>query len=413
MQPLHTFPTHLRPWWLLLFISAPALAAEPLTLERAVSLAMERSPSLVTSETEAALARAQAQGASLLFQSNPELEVAAGPRMREGGNSLDLGLGVSQQLEIFGQRGARRAVAEALVVGSEARLQARRIELAAEVREAFGRALAAEQGVQITEEARRLAEEALRAAEQRLEAGATSRIEVNAARVELGRARREYAAVTQRRAVALGALRLLIGLEAQEELRLEGSLSANAGPPVDVEALVEQALAGRADVRAARAELEAAQAERTLAAREALPSPRLGVAYSREEDAQIIQGTLGIALPLFQRNQAARGISAARVAQAERLLQALERGVRLEVRLSAERLRGAQEAVAAGSGDVLAAQEENLALINEAYRAGKVDFFELLIIRRESLDARRASIEALEELNAAQAQLKRVVGSIQ
>ncbi len=128
---------------------------------------------------------------------------------------------------------------------------------------------------------------------------------------------------------------------------------------------------------------------------------------------QILQGTLGISLPLFQRNQAARGISAARVAQAERTLQALERAVRLEVRLSIERLSAAQAAVEADSGGVLAALEENLALVNEAYRAGKVDFFELLIIRREALDARRASIEALEELNAARAQLKRVVGSMQ
>ena len=177
--------------------------------------------------------------------------------------------------------------------------------------------------------------------------------------------------------------------------------------------LETQALAQRADLQAARAELEAARARQRLATREALPSPRLGVTYSREEEAQIVQGTLGLELPLVQRNQAARGVAAARLAQAEQALQTLERAVRMEVRLATERYQTASAAADAYGGGVLAALEENLALVNEAYRAGKVDFFELLVIRREALDARRDYIEALEELNAAGAQLKRAVGSIQ
>ncbi|MET0402700.1 MAG: TolC family protein [Cystobacter sp.] len=73
----------------------------------------------------------------------------------------------------------------------EAFRSARTKELAAEVREAFGRALAAERVVHLAEAAANLAEEARRATEQRLEAGTASRIEVNTTRGELGRARRD------------------------------------------------------------------------------------------------------------------------------------------------------------------------------------------------------------------------------
>ncbi|NVJ24653.1 TolC family protein [Myxococcus sp. AM011] len=382
-------------------------------MEQAVALALERSPRLISTQADAAAARAQLSGASLLFQTNPDLQVAIGPRFRASGNNVDVGAGVSQQLELFGQRGARRDAAAATLSASESRLAVSQVELAAEVRQAFGRALAAEQELQLANDALVLAEQGRDAAEQRLQAGAASRIEVNTARVALGQTQRARVRAVQRRTQALGELRLLLGIEPTEDIAPEGNLRAEAAAPPILSVLLERAAAQRADLKAAKAELEAAQAEVRLASRGALPRPRLGVSYSQEEDAQIVQGTLGIDLPLFNRNQAARGISTARAAQAERALAATERFVRSEVVLALERYRTALSAAEVFGGDVMAAVQENLKLINEAYRAGKVDFLELLIIRREALDTSRSYIEALEELNAAEAQLKKVVGNIQ
>ncbi|MFP2956489.1 TolC family protein [Myxococcus sp. 1LA] len=378
-----------------------------------MALALERSPRLISTQADAAAARAQLSGASLLFQTNPDLQVAIGPRFRAGGNNVDVGAGVSQQLELFGQRGARRDAAAATLSASESRLALSQVELAAEVRQAFGRALAAEQELQLANDSLTLAEQGRDAAEQRLQAGAASRIEVNTARVALGQTQRARVRAVQRRTQALGELRLLLGIEPTEDIAPEGTLRAEAAAPPILSVLLEQAAAQRADLKAATAELEAAQAEVRLASRGALPRPRLGVSYSQEEDAQIVQGTLGIDLPLFNRNQAARGISTARAVQAERALAATERFVRSEVVLALERYRTALSAAEVFGGDVMAAVQENLKLVNEAYRAGKVDFLELLIIRREALDTSRSYIEALEELNAAEAQLKKVVGNIQ
>ena len=49
----------------------------------------------------------------------------------------------------------------------------------------------------------------------------------------------------------------------------------------------------------------------------------------------------------------------------------------------------------------------------ESYRAGKIDFLQLLLIRRQTLEARNEHINVLEELTAAQAQLDRSTGSYQ
>ena len=84
-------------------------------------------------------------------------------------------------------------------------------------------------------------------------------------------------------------------------------------------------------------------------------------------------------------------VSAARVAQTSRSLKAIERQIEREVRTAFARYTAARRAAKAYAGDVATALEQNLELANEAYRAGKFDFFQLMLIRRETLEARRGS----------------------
>jgi hypothetical protein len=156
------------------------VGAAPLTRDEAVALALERNASLLSIREEVAVARARVEGSSRLLRSNPEVEGSLGPRRAPGeAESSDLGVSVTQELEIFGQRGARLDAARSLLAAAEARVEARRVEIAAEARTAFAHLLAAEERVRIAEESRALATQELEAAEQRLRSGATSRIEVN------------------------------------------------------------------------------------------------------------------------------------------------------------------------------------------------------------------------------------------
>jgi cobalt-zinc-cadmium efflux system outer membrane protein len=401
----------------LLVLPVGARAAPTLTLDRALSLALDQNPSLLALRSEVAASRARLEGASLLLQSNPELEGAAGPRSSGGTRGTDFSVTLSQRLELFGQRAARSDASRALLGSAEARLAGRRVEVVAEVREGFGRWLGARQRDHIASEALDLARQALAAAETRQAAGAASRIEVNAARAVLGRAARERSAAALRLASARAGFLLLLGLDPTEPAEPEGVLALDApGPEVPPDTLVQQALSQRPELQAARLEVDAAAAEQRLAGREALPNPRLGVSYAEEGDpanpARIAQAILAFDLPLFNRNQAARGVAAARQQQAARALEALTRSVRAEVALAASRLASAQDAAQAYAGGLLAGLEENMQLVTEAYRAGKVDFFQLLVIRRETLEARNGYVDALEELLAAKAGLSRAIGSI-
>jgi cobalt-zinc-cadmium efflux system outer membrane protein len=394
--------------------ATPTRAAERLGIEDAVRIALERNPELASLGAEVPAARARLDGATLLAQRNPEVSLGAGSRRTSGDRSGDLEVEVTQEVEVFGERAARIDAARAALASAEARYQARRVELAAETRETFARALAAERLLTVAREARELAGTVEAAAARRLEVGEASQIEVNSARVEVGRSAGEVAEAVRRREAALAELRLLTAIDPASDLVLAGelaplaplALSEGAEPSSFLAVAREQ----RPDLRAAREDLQAAAAERRLAGREALPKPRLGARFEREGEEDAILGTLSFDLPLLNRNQAGRGVAGARLAQAQRALEAAERRVSQEVRLALARLEAARDAARAFEGEVVRAMEENLRLVATAYQAGKIGLFELLVLRRDALDARRGRIRAQEDLVSAEAQLLRALG---
>jgi cobalt-zinc-cadmium efflux system outer membrane protein len=391
-----------------------AAGAEGMTLQAAVLHALKSNPDVVQAETEVEAARGHRVGAALLLQDNPEVGVAVGPRSRPQAaqeEDLDLEISATQSFEIAGQRAARIDATTAALAAAEARLAERRAVVAAEVREAFGRVLGAEARKALADAALGLAQQAVEAADERHRRGAASLIELNTARVEVGRSNRAKLEAERRRAAASAELKLLLAIDPGDSLSLDGELeSLSPTRDLDVTELSAIAARSRPALIAARHDLESARAEERLARREAVPSPRIGARYQREEDTEIVQGTLSLDLPLFARNQAEKRVSRTRRLQAERLVAALERQVAQQVTLSVNSVQVARETLEGFAGDVLKALDENVALVNKGYEAGKIDFLQLILIRRETLEARRDYIEALEELNTAEAELDRAVG---
>lgn len=394
-----------------LVLAGRAAGEGVLDMERAVALALERSADVAALEAEVRATRARLDEAQLVLHANPELAVAAGPRILPGETTTDVEVALSQQIELFGVRGARIEVARAERDAAEASVAARRVEVAAHVRQTFARALASERLRALSREDLALARESVRVAERRQSLGDASQLEVNAARVDVGRALREAQVADRTSSVAMGELRLVLGLDPDARVQLTDVVPAQVPPPVDLDRLLSPALERRADLRAAHHELQAARADDRRASREWLPSPRLGATYKREEGADIVLGSIEVPLPLFNRNQGGRGTAAARLTKAERALEVAERRARQEIVLAAHRAEAAREAVRAFEGDIVAASQENLVLTTKAYESGKLRLPELLLVRRSAVETRRGHIEALEELAVAEAELRRAMGT--
>jgi cobalt-zinc-cadmium efflux system outer membrane protein len=385
-----------------------------LTMEEAIGVAVANNPEIRAAEGELAVARARAQGAALWFQDNPTFEGEAGQRDAHGDRFLDYSVAVTQAIDVSGQRGARVAAGTAAVSAAEARLAAQRARTAAATQEAFGRVLASAAERRLADEGYALAAEALGAAEERQRAGDASLLEVNTARMEVGRSSRDKTLAAQREQLARGALKLLVNAEPELALAVEGDLAdfAARGASGTTRGDAQPAATVRPELVAARHDLEAAKGAERLAERETIARPRLGASYRREEDVPIVQAVLSVELPLFNRNDAARAEARARVAQAGALVAAVERQTTQELEQARARYAAAGLALESYQVAVVSAAEENVSLATEGYREGKLDFLQLSLIRRGSLEVRRGRIEALEELNAADAALRRALGGM-
>jgi cobalt-zinc-cadmium efflux system outer membrane protein len=380
-----------------------ATATSAFTLEGALALALEQNPELRALEQDVSVARDKHRADSRWFRENPELSAAAGPRFRSVETTLDVEATLEQPLELFGQRGLRTEASARAVESIELRVSAKKNELVYRVRAAFAHALAAGMRVQLAKDIYQVAEDTLRAAEERHRSGAASRLEVSSARVELGRAAN----------AASGAERELATFEAElaELLALETIPMVTGDLAEAAEREVKAAKKNRAELQAAERERESARLALESAARDAYPGLRAGAKYTHEEGAHLILGTVSLELPFFERNQLERAESSGRAERAAIAYHAVDKQLARELALAERQYAAAKRATNAYAGAVLRAIEENFWLATEAYRAGKFDFIQLTLVRRETLDARRGYIESLEALNLAEAELLRAIGA--
>ena len=86
------------------------LAGEMFDPDAAVRHALTHNPDLLTAQAEVVAAEARQRQSALLFQSNPQVEAAAGPR-DSGRTSTDYSFELLQQVEVGGQRAARAEAA--------------------------------------------------------------------------------------------------------------------------------------------------------------------------------------------------------------------------------------------------------------------------------------------------------------
>ncbi len=398
----------------LTLVAARSVRAEeaqgPLTLAMALALARRASPTLDAARRRIGEARGELIGSSTILPENPELEVGAGPRFLgpgASGDRLALEAGLSQRLEVAGQRGHRmdRARAQVAATEEDAKAAARDLDLA--VAAGFWQALAAGERVRIAREHEGLARELLEIATARFERGAASPIELNGARIRLAEGSRQRARSEAQARTSAVRLALLCGLDPARPPALDGSLPS---PSPSLPVLDAEALGHRPEVESAAARTRGARAASNLADAEAWPDLRLGARYATEEGSRALLGQLTVGLPVFGRNQGER--ERARAA-AERAV-AEERGVRAQVAADVEEARieaaRARDALALYDAGVLRSLEENLALLRRMLEAGKVAPAEVIILQRELLEGRLGYLDARLEAAIAGARARSAAG---
>ena len=395
---------------LLLCPAAGAFGQQPITLGEALARARVRAPEILAARDRIDEARGRLKGASVLLQDNPAVETSAGPRYSANGDSTDYEVSLSQAFELGGRRSARIAGARAGVERetSTSREVARR--LLRDVSVAFVRGLAAKERLSIAESSRKIADELFQSMNQRYEAGDVPVLDVNLARNSVARSRVDVRSAQATYASALGDLRILLGMGADEPLEVAGDLHDHK--QFELQALVSKA-EDRADIKALAAEKSEAQAEIQLGNGLHWPTVAPAFSYKRDQGDRVVQSGLSFTLPIFNRGQELKAVGQARSRRIERELDATKRAVSVEVRTAYDVYNLQREAVEELEGDALPSLMENETLARRSFEEGEIGLAELLLVRRDAFELRSVYTERLLEAAIAGIELESRAGVLQ
>jgi cobalt-zinc-cadmium efflux system outer membrane protein len=169
---------------------------------------------------------------------------------------------------------------------------------------------------------------------------------------------------------------------------------------------------------------EVARAGMRLARAQSIPDLTLFTKYSRERSAfddtpvgpifdkdNLLTFGVSISIPVFNRNQGARGEAALAITQAQRRREFAEQVVRAEVASAYTRYKAAQAAVDHFEKGVIPRSTENIRVFREAYNLGEYRISDLINEQRRLVDSQREFTEALAERYRALADLQSAIGS--
>ncbi len=396
-------------------VSAPAA----LTLDEAIRQALERNRDLVVARREVDVTRGRLLQARR-YPFNPELSVEGSggqARGREERERRTIGggrAGLSQVIEVRGQRSLRIQGAEADLGRAEWALRDREREVIAGTTRAFVDLLNAQERLALARELLDLARGLKETADRLVEAGEVPELDALRATVELRRATNRVTQDEAAVATAARALALLVAAPPDVGIQATGPLLL---PPIPgtLGELLARASADRPDLRAAQAATDSARAAlRLVGAERFIPTVTLSGSYGEdlEFDARARTGILALSvpLPLWNRRDGDVKAAEAEVARLEADRERLRAEVAKDVVTAYRQFAAATQIVEEYVQRILPGQEQAARLIREGYRQGEFRLTEALLAQRDLFEARSAYLEAIATYNTTRTDLQRAIG---
>jgi len=380
------------------------LLARPLDRDAAVRIALAMNRRLQAQYDQLGIAASQIAAATVL----PPLEVDLEAKLARGDARTEVELDVVQDVMELIQLPQRRAAARAELGAARARAVAATVELVARVELAYLDAVAAQQELELDQTAFDAAAASAEIAERQRAAGNVSELALarerdrrEQARIDLGRAQVE---VETRRE----ALNEVLGLSGDAtKWTTAGRLAELPAAMPAIDGLERDAVAGSLELEALRGDAAAAAGRVGIArVRAWLPKLAIGVAADHKDGEWDAGPALSLGLPVFNQQQGPRARAHAELGRARNEAIATAVELRAQSRAVRQRVLGAY-AEARHLRDVVLPQRQRI--VDETlkqYNAMNASTFELLITRRDLVDAGRQYIDALRRFWRASAEAR-------
>jgi cobalt-zinc-cadmium efflux system outer membrane protein len=381
-----------------------------LTPEGAVEVALLRNQGLVATYEELGIGQADLVQAGLLR--NPTF--GARVRFPTGTGFTDTEFSVAEDFLGIFTLPLRKRLAATQLDASKARVGSAVLDLTAEVRGAF----VGLQAAQATAKVRQLVFDAQQAAAElrrrQYAAGNVGDLELaqeeafyQQAKLDIARA--ETLVLEQRERV-----NRLLGLWGEESTswKVADELPVLPAAEPALEHVESLAVARRLDLAAAHSEaLALEQAASAAGITRFFPAVEVGVSTERDAEGRRVTGpSVALEVPLFDQGQARTARLAAQVRQARAREAELAVNVRAEVRALRTRLLATRGVVEHYRTVLLPLRERVVQHAQLRYNAMLLGVFQLLLARREQMDAYRDYLDSVRDYWTARADLERAAG---
>lgn len=386
--------------------AAAAATAEPLSLAKAIELALEGNPEVAAAKRQLEATEGQVlQGRS---RPNPELAYSLeDARSKTRTQSWQLNL----PLELGGKRAARTKAAEKSREQAQAQLAELKATVRANVAAAYFDVLTAQERLVLARDSAALAKSSTDTVSKRVAAGKVSPVEESKARVAEAGVRVELAQAASEQRNALSRLFALLGRIDTPFTVLEGKAENLPSAPslADLQPLISSA----PGVVLARIEVDRRKALTDLEQSKRVPDVTVSVGMQRSNETQRNVLLLGVSVPLpvFDRNQGNLLEALKLEDKARDELQAATVRLHSEVAQARERLSTITAEVQSLQQDVLPGAKSAYDAATIGFENGKFNFLEVLDAQRTYFTAKSQYLKALGEAHRAAADIDRLLGA--
>ena len=377
------------------------------TFEQLVTIAQTADPALRAAQSAIAQARGELLQSRAFPSTEVEVEIASAKSGSESGRQS--GFRVTQPIDLFGRRGARREAFEAQVAAEESARDLALLSFRAALRAAYVELLALHRSLPAAREDLDVARQLEQLVNRRAELGETREVDRLRIQVERLRAEERVEQLELERNAAERAIRLLVGAELPERFELT---DVAASSPQTIDTVSSRVMTTHPRVRVADALVRQREALLRLVRANRLPEPSVGITREQELDQTATGITVGASIPLWgwNRGEVAAAQAALDRAAAERDLTVREVSRDLtELFFATQRLR---RRAARLRDELLPRAEETFRIAELAYRNGETSQLDYLDARRTYVALQQEYLEVLRELAVAESRLEQLTGDI-
>lgn len=383
-------------------------------LNEMIDMALQHNPAL----QEAASLVTQGRGLQAIAAAypNPSITGTFGPgRTRETLGNIQFferDVTVSQSLERPGMRQARQRAAEAALAGSQAGVDATRLNLLADVKIAFYQLLLAQRNAALITEALAIAQDFSRSVKARVDAGQARPFEALKANVEVQKVHNDLNHAQHSLVVARSRLNALTSGVLGKKFGVQGDF-VSSRRELNLEDLITGAMEQHPTVHRVRKEVERAEHSVVQERQSLIPFVTISGLFRQEAAETSYLARLSVPIPVWYRRQGEITVALSAKQRAEAEHARIQNELVAAITESMEEAHAAQDRIEVFEKGLLKQAEETLRIARISFQQGAASLFEFIDAQRVHRQILLEYTQARANLSIELARLERWTGELQ